>query len=162
MVKNSVCDLTALEKRGWETGHAQRHICTPYAFLCLIWFPHWVPCLPVLRHLGYLMLATGLVTIQLSLLDLSGPPGTLFTLSHAFPAEWLRSAVASIWALARGGPLGYVLTSYSPWQSPCQALYLDPSDFCVFLRPLGKSRNPSNLQRKTGWPERAAGSAPSA
>lgn len=83
------CKELNVEPHGLEKDRVGDKACSEeqlhhIAFLCLICFPHWVPCLPFLRHLWYLMLAVGLVTIQLVLMALSGLPCTLIVYSVPF------------------------------------------------------------------------------
>ena len=108
MVKNSMCDFMAFKRQGGREGMLRD------TFVSLILFS----------------VSSGFLTGSLSACSRTrlvfvagrGPgdhpitshgsirtPCTLFTSSHAFPAEWFRSAVAFIWALARGGTLGSVL-----------------------------------------------------
>lgn len=98
-------------------------------------------------------LALGLVTIQLVLAPSGLPCPLLLTLSQAFTEEQLRAAVAFVWALVGGRTLGYVLTSHPPPQSPLSSSLLGPQWFLGAFGPLGKSRSPSNLQRRKGWAE---------
>ena len=67
---------------------------------------------------GYPMLVVRLVSMQLVLPTPASPLRTLFTLPLAFTAELLRSGVTFIWSLARGGTLGYRVTSHQLQQSP--------------------------------------------